>query len=106
MKYYQNSSLQMFLYCNKSVKGNWNTCIQIVITGIANDMKYLLSVGITHGSLRSSQIMLDENEELHISDIDFTKIVKTHFSQEYFQSKIDAEEDIFYTPPPEIFALL
>ena len=106
MKYYQNSSLQTFLYCNKSVKGNWNTSIQIVITGIANGMKYLHSVGITHGSLRTSQIMLDENEEPHISDIDFTKIVKTHFSQEYFQSKIDAEEDIFYTPPPEIFALL
>ena len=34
MKYYQNSSLQTFLYCNKYVKGNWNTSIQIVITGI------------------------------------------------------------------------
>ena len=43
--------------------------------------------------------MLDENEEPHISDIYFTKIVKIHFSQEYFQSKIDAKEDIFYTPP-------
>ena len=39
--------------------------------------------------------MLDENEDPHISDIDFTKIVKTHFSQEYFQSKIAAKEDIF-----------
>ena len=52
-------------------------------------MKYLHSVGIPHGSLRPSQIMLDENEGLHISDIDFTQVVKTHFSQEYFQSKID-----------------
>ena len=89
MKYYQNSSLQTFLYCNKSVKGNWNTSIQIEISGITNGMKYLHSVGITHGSLRPSQIMLDENEDPHISDIDFTQIVKTHFSQEYFQSKID-----------------
>ena len=99
MKYYQNSSLQTFLSCNKSVKRNWNTSIQIVITGIANGMKYLHSVGITHGSLRPSQIMLDENEEPHISDIDFSQIVQTHFSQEYFQSKIYANEDIFYTPP-------
>ena len=52
-------------------------------------MNYLHSVGITHDSLRPSQIMLDEKEEPQISDIDFTQIVKTHFSQEYFQSKID-----------------
>ena len=51
MKYYQNSSLQMFLYFNKYVKGNWNTSIQIEISGIANGMKYLHSIGITHGSL-------------------------------------------------------
>ena len=68
---------------------------QIVITDVAKGMKCLHSVGITHGSLRSSQIMLDENEEPHINEIGFTKIVKTHFSQEYFQSKIAAKEDIF-----------
>ena len=99
MKYYQNSSLQTFLYVKKYVKGNWNTNIQIGIKDIANVMKYLHSVGIAHGSLRTSQIMLDENEEPHISDIDFTKIVKTHFYQEYFQSKIEAKENIFSTPP-------
>ena len=62
-------------------------------------MKYLHSVGITHVSLRPSQIKLDENEDPHISNIDFSQIVKTHFSQEYFPSKIDVKEDIFYTPP-------